>query len=373
MKEKLHYLLILFLAVSLVSCSKDGAEGPIGPEGKIGKEGVAGKQGVPGTDGKMIHYGNTAPTASIGNEGDFYINQSTSYLYGPKTPTSWGTGINLKGETGARGATGAKGDKGDTGAAGKDGVKGDKGDTGARGATGTAGSQFLSGASDPTLNQGKAGDFFFNTTSGTLFGPKTSTWLAGVNLKGLKGDKGEQGDRGPAGQVGPQGPKGDPGNMGVTSTAWISLPADRWNEFLIGEGTTRFKEPGDLPGTMVASRAFSIAAANRNGVILVYVDDGRGIRLPPFDTPIDLGLTDPRTASVRFVVHTNQDFVSVVVSPKTTTWPTGRIGLAKDQAAKIKFKLVVIPAAIAQAKADAMKKIDLNNLSAVTQLFDLKH
>src|SRR5690606_19477114 len=114
---------------------------------------------------------------------------------------------------------------------------------------GAAGSQFISGTTDPSLAIGKAGDFYFNTTSGTLFGPKATNWSTGISLKGLKGDKGERGERGPAGQdgqVGPQGPKGDPGTTGVTSTAWTTFPVNTWSQ-TSGQGPkTKFRYPGDL-------------------------------------------------------------------------------------------------------------------------------
>jgi hypothetical protein len=62
-----------------------------------------------------------------------------------------------------------------------------QGDTGAAGADGRT---ILSGAVDPTT-EGADGDFYINTASSTLFGPKASgTWPAGVALIGADGADG---------------------------------------------------------------------------------------------------------------------------------------------------------------------------------------
>lgn len=103
----------------------------------------------------MILSGSGAPDVKLGAEGDFYIDLKNSNLYGPKTETLWGSGSSMKGSAG---------DKGD---------KGDKS---------TAGSQFLSGANN-TTTIGAVGDFYFNTSSGMLFGSKTSSgWGNGISL-----------------------------------------------------------------------------------------------------------------------------------------------------------------------------------------------
>jgi hypothetical protein len=68
-------------------------------------------------------------------------------MFGPKTASGWGTGITLVG------------------------------------APGTAGSTLLSGESAPTLAVGKIGDFYIDSNSMTLYGPKNSTsWGKSVSL-----------------------------------------------------------------------------------------------------------------------------------------------------------------------------------------------
>ena len=85
-----------------------------------------------------------------------------------------------KGDTGATGPKGPKGDKGDTGATGPKGPKGDKGDTGAQGPQGLKGDKGDTGAQGP---------------------------------QGLKGDKGD---------TGATGPKGEKGSDGLTTAVKVN-------------------------------------------------------------------------------------------------------------------------------------------------------
>jgi len=56
-----------------------------------------------------------------------------------------------------------------------------------RGMDGTDGRTILSGTADPTT-EGEDGDFYINTDTSTLFGPKASgTWPSGVSLVGAPG------------------------------------------------------------------------------------------------------------------------------------------------------------------------------------------
>lgn len=57
----------------------------------------------------------------------------------------------------------------------------------ASGEMGPAGRTILSGSVDPTT-EGEAGDFYINTTTYKIFGPKTTVWGDGVSLIGPAGD-----------------------------------------------------------------------------------------------------------------------------------------------------------------------------------------
>jgi len=76
------------------------------------------------------------------------------------------------GDTGATGPTGDTGTAGDTGATGDTG-SGATGDTGDTGATGAAGTKIYSGVGLPGEMLGVPGDYYLDTSTGILYGPKT--------------------------------------------------------------------------------------------------------------------------------------------------------------------------------------------------------
>lgn len=162
--KRIIIFLIGLMVFGLSACKK----GDMGPQGPQGEKGERGAQGVAGVNGTKILSGATVPAADLGAIGDYYLRTSSSVLYGPKTNEGWGTGVSLKGAAGATGATGTKG---------ADGTK------------------MLSGTAVPTTAQGAIGDFYFQTSTGVLFGPKVSGgWGTGISLKGPQGDKGDAGN-----------------------------------------------------------------------------------------------------------------------------------------------------------------------------------
>lgn len=139
---------------------------------------------------------NITPTVTTTN---VIVNDNTIQI----TPSAVGLVVSTGGIVGATGATGPEGATG----------------FGATGATGTAGSQgatglsVLNGATDPTSGVGVNGDFYINTNSTTLFGPKAiGSWPAGIGLVGSTGLTGATGPSGgPTGATGATGPAGSPG------------------------------------------------------------------------------------------------------------------------------------------------------------------
>jgi len=130
--------------------------------------------GATGTAGNTILNGTTAPSNGVGNNGDFYIRTDTAQLYGPKAAGAWpGTPTELKGP------------------------QGDQGIPGTTGSAGTNGNTILSGTSNPGGGTGVNGDFFINTATSTIFGPKASgSWPGGVSLVGPQGTTGNTGPTG---------------------------------------------------------------------------------------------------------------------------------------------------------------------------------
>lgn len=156
----LHLLLffILILGLGLMGC-----EGPQGPQGERGGQGPEGPVGPAGEDGSVMHADEGAPNEDIGAIGDYYLDQNTGELYGPKADDGWGEpGIVLKGEDGQNGADGQDGEDG---------------------------SQIHSGSGAPDGSLGVIGDFYLDEDNYDLYGPKTSSgWGSSLNLKGADGN-----------------------------------------------------------------------------------------------------------------------------------------------------------------------------------------
>jgi hypothetical protein len=121
-----------------------------------GLTGAQGDKGDPGTPAHALEIeysadGNTWSTTYTA--GDFYARFSTD------GGSTWGAGLMFRGPQGPQGPAGEDGADGRT---------------------------ILSGTVDPTT-EGVDGDFYLNTATSTLFGPKATTWPAGVSLIGLTG------------------------------------------------------------------------------------------------------------------------------------------------------------------------------------------
>ena len=82
-------------------------QGPPGPPGI----GIQGPQGPDGEDGTAVLYGVTDPPSTLGVNGDFYINTTTHFIFGPKAGT-WPAGTSLIGPQGPQGIQGIQGPAG---------------------------------------------------------------------------------------------------------------------------------------------------------------------------------------------------------------------------------------------------------------------
>jgi len=71
-----------------------------------------GATGANGLNGNTILSGNVAPEIYNGSNGDYYIDNVTHILYGPKVSGVWGSGISLIGPAGAPGVNGTNGTNG---------------------------------------------------------------------------------------------------------------------------------------------------------------------------------------------------------------------------------------------------------------------
>ncbi|QCB99505.1 collagen-like protein [Cupriavidus necator H16] len=182
---KLAAIPLACLAILLAGCG--GGGGDSAPASAAPSASAAGPAGA---NGKTILSGANAPAADVGTDGDFYLNASTSTLYGPKADGAWPAGVSLVGPQGVAGAPGAV---------------------------------LLHGAADPTAADGSKGSFYLNTATNTLFGPKTAEgWPAGVSVVGLTGPVGAQGPQGEKGEKGDTGPQGQQGETGAGATIYTA-------------------------------------------------------------------------------------------------------------------------------------------------------
>jgi formylglycine-generating enzyme required for sulfatase activity len=118
------------LDIELAANGSGGAQGPAGPQGVKGETGAtgpqglqglrglqgiqgpkgdtgaAGPQGPAGVNGRTILSGTVAPATGTGVVGDFYLNTTTTALYGPKTTSGWGTPKSLAGSGNSGAASG---------------------------------------------------------------------------------------------------------------------------------------------------------------------------------------------------------------------------------------------------------------------------
>jgi hypothetical protein len=166
--------------------------------------------------------GTGTPSASLGHDGDFYIDRKAWQFFGPKTKGRWPLPILLIGPTGSQGPTGGAGPAGPQGKVGLKGEGGISGATGAAmvtaGSAGPIGPSGPAGAPGPIGAAGAAGSPGATGPAGSS-GPPGSTGSTGANgSPGLPGPTGAGGSTGATGAQGPQGQTGLTGTPGAPGT-----------------------------------------------------------------------------------------------------------------------------------------------------------
>ena len=210
------------------------------------------------------------------------------------------------GDKGDRGATGLTGPQGPIGLTGPAGAVGDKGDTGPAGSTGAAGANGVAGTDGKTVKNGTSnpvssigvdGDFYINTATNTLFGPKANgAWPSGVSLVGPQGATGAQGSTGPVGAQGIQGPTGATGAAGPapsgTGLVTVNNGSLQSPGALEGDVTT---SGGGLTTTIGAAKvtnnmlAGSIDLTSKVTGALPVANGGTGLNTTPTYGQLDIG------------------------------------------------------------------------------------
>ena len=169
-----------------------------------------------------------APSASIGINGDFYIDTVAMNIYGPKKKNAWPLPKSLIGPAGVAGAQGATGKQGSNGKDGRDGANGKDGErgpagisgggsggigpAGPAGSTGPAGPAGPAGAVGPAGPAGPAGSVGAQGAAGT---PGTAGAAGAQGLQGIQGETGPRGLQGIQGDPGAAGANGATGAQGI--------------------------------------------------------------------------------------------------------------------------------------------------------------
>lgn len=261
-----------------------GPEGPTGPQGDDGPPGPAGPIGDPGEAARNIEFEWENGVLGVRLEGD------TEYAYS----------MNLTGPTGSPGLDGTslhfnwdgtqlgvrESDDPDfqyvdlAGPPGPAGPAGAHGAMGTPGATGADGRTLLNGTTAPDSNTGTNGDFYINTSTWEIHGPKTdNTWNTGVSLTGpelrnsnhvlIYGDQLELA----YGQTLPGESNCDSGDL-VTKTTGGWYCSDP-----IGDnfGSTREPQPGKEPDDCILG---DIRLTANTAFVPGVPADGRELRVP---------------------------------------------------------------------------------------------
>ena len=168
-----------------------GLTGPVGPQGLQGIQGLTGPTGATGSQGPIGLTGATGTTGTTGAQGPAGTN-GTNGSNGLSAYQIWlnagNTGTEAQFLTNLQGTIGPQGIQG---------VTGPTGATGPQGPAGPTGTAVLNGTNTPTSSTGVNGDFYINTTTNTLYGPKANgAWPTGTSLVGPTGATGAQGTAG---------------------------------------------------------------------------------------------------------------------------------------------------------------------------------
>jgi hypothetical protein len=163
--------------------------------------------GPVGPQGVSVRSGSGAPSSSLGNVGDVYVDTTGSNLYGSKTASGWPTTYtSLTGLTGASGGVIRSGSGAPASSLGNVGdvyidltvnavtLYGNKTASGwpssGTSLVGTAGLSVLTGSGAPSSSLGVQTQAYVDTTNAVLYVKGASTWSTGVSIVGLQGVQG---------------------------------------------------------------------------------------------------------------------------------------------------------------------------------------
>jgi hypothetical protein len=162
--SKITWVALAVMPLSMGSCSKTDPATPQSAS-RVEIDLKASQKWVSLSDGAALLNGNGSPAADVGANGDYYIDKTDAYLFGPKKITGWGDPTDLKAPKANMHKQGLDIDK-----------------TGAEQSS-EGNAQFLSGTAVPEASNGNPGDYYLDIPDSALYGPKTTSgWGPGVRL-----------------------------------------------------------------------------------------------------------------------------------------------------------------------------------------------
>jgi hypothetical protein len=210
-----------------------GEQGLQGPQGVPGEPGPAGPQGPQGEVGISVITSEGPPLDEVGREGEYCIDKTNFYVYGPKTAGVWGIGTSIIGPEGPQGPAGVTGPTAyqawlDAGNVGTE-------------------AEFITAITGPQGPQGIQGEVGPQGPAGPAGPSAYQAWLDAGNvgteaefITAITGPAGPQGEVGPAGPAGPQGPSAyqvwlSAGNVGTESDFILSITGPMGPQGIQGE------------------------------------------------------------------------------------------------------------------------------------------
>ena len=351
--------------------------------------------------------GSTAPTATIGSVGDYYIDLTSVNLYGPKTAEGWGTPISLRGLQGQNGTNGQNGQDAPIPHIGDDGywyigntkttvkAQGNNGADGQNGVTPTIsedGYWIVNGQKTNVKAKGEKGNDGQNGTNGqngitpTISIDNNGYWVINgvkTDIK-AKGEKGEDGQNGTTPSIsidndgywvingvktntkakGEKGEKGAKGQNGTTPTItidndgyWVinGIKSNTKAKGEKGEKGNDGQNGADAPKPNIKDGYWYIGNVNTN----IKAQGERG--LPGKDgSKIYAGQGKPNTQGVEGDYYIDTDD-KIFYGPKTNTgWPSTGISLSAQQIITTDYELSSDGKTLLKWKNPNTRFIDMN-------------
>jgi hypothetical protein len=363
--------------------------------------------------------GSTAPTATIGNVGDYYIDLTSVNLYGPKTAEGWGNPVSLRGLQGQNGTDGQNGQDAPIPHIGDDGywyigntkttikAQGNNGADGQNGVTPTIsedGYWIVNGQKTNVKAKGEKGADGQNGTNGqngitpTISIDNNGYWVINgiktdIKAKGEKGEKGEDGQNGTTPSISidndgywvingvktntkAKGEKGEKGQNGTTPTItidndgyWVinGIKSNTKAKGEKGEKGSDGQNGADAPKPNIKDGYWYIGNVNTN----IKAQGERG--LPGKDgSKIYAGQGNPPANTGRegdYYINTED---KIFYGPKTNTgWPSTGISLSAQQIITTDYELSPDGKTLLKWKNPNTRFIDMNadpKLKEVTKI-----